>query len=245
MYQFVMIFASFSFSLLGCSLASKIIVSVLGLPATGHSLIGLSAAILNVSVHCLIFAIFTGSGKDIRELVQHYELDRQFVVRTKEFKREIFPRALYAILLLVLTTSLGGLAAVSTHWTPIIRWAHFIFAWSTFFYSAKVFLLECRAVKENGGIIERVNKAVLEKQVMIDSIGPQTVDELQWGLDVYVLGKILIFLGYNLWLPYIYLRFAVGWFRLSVWPFLGISALCLSYGYYLRFMYQRYKPGKV
>lgn len=204
-------------------------------------LLGLLAGILTVSLHCLIFAIFTGSGKDVRELVQERGLESQFIKRTKGFKKTVFPPALYAVLFVVLTTTFGGALAV-THSLPA-RILHIILAWVTFLYNLKTCFLEYRAVKENRGIIGAINRLAADMAGVASGSPAEadSTDQSELGLTIYALGKFLIFSGYNVWLPYLYLRFSVGLFRLTFWPFLAVSLILLSGGYYLKWRYQEYK----
>lgn len=223
----------------------------LDLAPSHHLLLGLTAGLLTVSLHCLVFGIFTGAGKDTRELVQDLKLDPQYVGSTKAFRRIAFPPALYGIFLVVLTTTFGG--ALSASGGTTLRWAHFLLAWTTFLYNLKAFWLEARCVRENAAILARVNqeasralithpeegKAIPEVAGMLSA----ATETLEWEAHVYALGKFLTFLGWNTWLPFIYLRFIMGYLTMPVWPFLTLSLACLGGGYYLRWRYQAYRPS--
>lgn len=239
-----------------CALALAAALAIGHLAARGiafspevHLVVGLGAAVLTVSLHCLVFAIFTGSGKDTREIVQDLHLDKDFVARTKRFKKDVFPPALYAILLLVVTTTLGG--ALGAHLSPWLRWLHLLVAWTSFLYQLKVLRLECQAVYENSQILVRVNSdaAVLSQTLPVKA--PQTpeilsdvVDDLKWETHAYALGRFLCFLAYNVWLPYIYLRFVVGYFLMPVWPYAVTSLLIWCLGFSIRKRYQSFRPER-
>jgi hypothetical protein len=219
-----------------------------GVPLSTHFLTGLIAAITAAAAHCLVFGIFTGSGKDTRELVQDLHLDPEYAKRTKAFRKKTFPGAMYAILLLLLTSILGGAAPKSYFWAL----THGVLAWVSFVYNLKTFWLEYRCIRENAAILADVNSragAVLSTQppppVSEVPLMDQATDPKEWGTHVYALGKFLSFLGYNVWLPYIYLRFTVGMggaISLPLWPFLGGSLLLLLAGWYLRAKYYEYRP---
>lgn len=215
---------------------------------SAHMMLGLSAGILTVSLHCLIFAIFTGSGKDTRLLVQDLSLNTEFVKRTKVFKRTVFPPALYAILFILITTSLGG--AVSGGRSPAwLHWVHGLVAWLTYFYNLKTFLIEARGVKENASILAQVNRVAAEA-IGASSQGGEVVvlgaeEEHEWGTHVFALGKFLCFLGFNVWLPYLYIRFIMAELRTPFLPFLALSLVCLAGGYYLRYQYRGYRPKRL
>ncbi len=222
--------------------------SSLGAQPFHHLVIGLTAAIWSVSLHCLIFAIFTGAGKDTRLLVEDLRLDPDFVKRMKAFKFTVFPPALYAIMAILAVTSLGGaLSAGSATW---LRWAHFAAAWLVFAYNSKVLLQEWRAVGENSKLLQRVNEAAASKapagaKPLYEEVAvlADAVEEFEWGTHVYAMGRFLTFLAYNTWLPYLYFRFIVGYFKMPWWPYLVLSLLLYLAGSYLTLRYRDFRPG--
>jgi len=242
-------FFGFAAVLSSILLGTSIALGYLGHPY--HLLVSLSAAFVAISAHCLIFGIFTGAGKDTRELVQDLHLNPEFVGQTKAFRKVNFPPALYAILLILLTAILGG--ALSTAGSSIWGSVHGLLAWVTFAYNIKTFWLEFRSVRENAAILRRVNseavKATLENPGLVETSlfdSPEAVDGLggyEWGSHVFALGKFLCFLGWNTYLPYIYMRFIMGMLTLPIWPFLALSGIFFSMGYFLRWKYRKYRPG--
>jgi hypothetical protein len=230
-------------------LGGSILLGYLGHSA--HLLVSLSAAFVSISAHCLIFGIFTGAGKDTRELVQDLKLNPEFVGQTKSFRKIAFPPALYAILLVLLTSILGGaLSTANSSWWSVI---HGLFAWVSFAYNVRTFRLEYRCVRENAEILKKVNREATEKTIAhpelqaienFDSV--ETVDGLggyQWGSHVFALGKFLCFMGWNTYLPYIYMKYIMGMLQLPLWPFLSLSGLFLVVGYSLRWRYRNFRPG--
>ncbi len=222
----------------------------LGLSPGHHLLVGLGGAIHSVAHHCLVFGIFTGSGKDTRELVQDLRLDPDYAAKTKAFRRFVFPVALYSILLLLITTTLGG--ALTTHSGSFIRILHLTLAWFTVLYNLRAFWIEFKAVRDNAQILGTVNEVATQVASREPALPPSevpllgtTLEKLEWGTHVYALGKFLCFLGFNAWLPFIYMRFIMGLFQTPLWPFLLASALCLLGGYYLRWRYRGYRPGEL
>src|ERR1700724_834417 len=62
-----------------------------------HFLFGLSAAILTLLVHCLIFTYFLGTGRWVKEVGLVYRFpDGGLPKTTRELKRAAFPPALIA-----------------------------------------------------------------------------------------------------------------------------------------------------
>lgn len=216
-----------------------------------HLLISLISAFLSISAHCLVFGIFTGAGKDTREIVQDLHLNPEFVGQTKSFRKITFPPALYAILLILITAILGG--AISSVAWPYFSSFHGLIAWCTFAYNLKTFWLEFRCIRQNAEILNKVNRAAAEVTTSQPNLVPPNrfdsleningVGGLEWGSHVFALGKFLCFLGWNSYLPYLYLRFIVGYLDLAVWPFVGFSAILISFGYVLRWKYRKYRPG--
>lgn len=210
-----------------------------------HLFLGLSSAILATALHCLIFGIFTGSGKDTRELVEDLSLSTEYVKKTKVYKRTIFPKALYAILFLLITTSLGGYH--SAHGMIWMRTVHGIFALFTVYYNLKTFYLEYKAIVENAEILKKVNEVASRRTSELPKVnydftpeGDEKVADLEWGTHVYAFGRFLIFLAFNTWLPYVYIRYIMGKFQLPTTPFIAAFVVLLLGGYYLKFKYKGY-----
>jgi hypothetical protein len=245
MTEFFGLSAILSSLLLGIS----IVLGYIGHPA--HLLWSLLAAFIAISAHCLIFGIFTGAGKDTRELVQDLKLNPEFVGQTKAFRKITFPPALYAILMILITAFLGG--GLSKWGSKGMALTHGLFAFLTFAYNLKTFWLEFKCVRENSVILKKVNSEAarvteahpeLASQTKFES--PEMVDGLggyHWGSHVFALGKFLCFMGWNTYLPYIYIRFIMGIIDLPVWPFVALSAVFLVGGYLLRWKYRKFRPG--
>ena len=215
-----------------------------------HLFWALAGVTAGLSAHCLIFGIFTGAGKDTRELVQDLGLNPEFTSQTKSFRKIAFPPALYCTFLIVLTAIMGGALSTSIHgW---VRWVHQGLAWVTLIYNLKTFWLEWNCIRQNAAILRTVNQAAavvttekpeLKAPETFDS--PEVVDGLggyEWGQHVFALGKFLCFLGLNAWLPYIYMRFIMAKEWVEAWPFLLFSAVFLLSGYFLRFRYRDFSP---
>lgn len=244
-------FFGFSAILSSIFLLASIVLGYLG--HAQHLLVSLLAAFISISAHCLIFGIFTGAGKDTRELVQDLHLNPEFIQQTKAFRKKTFPSALYAILMVLLVAVLGGsLSKVnSSYWITF----HGLFAWGAFLYNLKTFWLEYRCVKENSEILKQVNQEATQATLKNPSLAPVTqfddpkaVDGLggyEWGSHVFALGKFLCFLGWNTFLPYIYMRFIMGMVTLELWPFVLLSLTFFGSGYFLRWKYRQFRPAGV
>lgn len=250
MTTFFRIFVTLCGAVYAAALLSGHFGPSLGMTVSGHLLLGLSAAILCICAHCLIFAIFTGSGKDTRLLVEDLGLDKELVKRSKRVKMVVFPPALYACLFVVVAAAFGGfLSTKGATWG--LNYLHPIVGWLCFAYQIKVFIQEARAVKDNAKALDEVNAlaaaAVAQsghrqsgsEDIPVDLGAVETHD---WGTHVYALGSFLAFLGYNVWLPYFYLKVVMGLVSLPFWPF-GLScAILLGGGWYLKWKYREFRP---
>ncbi len=219
---------------------------VQGVPT--HMLWGLGTSIFAALLHCLVFAIFTGSGKDTRLLVEDLSLNQEYVKRTKAFKKEVFPPALYAIFFLLILTTLGGAASNANRaW---MGWVHGIWATFTIWYNIKTFWLEYKAIGTNSEILKDLNAKAsqvvgqqpLEPSEFTPGNDPQKVADLEWGTHVYAFARFLGFLSWNTWLVYLYFRFIMGDLRTPLWPFIVTSAFLWSAGWFLRERYKLYRP---
>lgn len=148
---------------------------------------------------------------------------------------------------MIVTTSFGGLAAARGTQGWLI--AHIAAVWITAVYNWRVLFKEAIGVRANSLLIEEVNRAALLVKPLAHSedtsneVLPGAIENLSWGVHVYALGKFLVFLGYNTWLPYLYFRYIMGLLTTPFLPFFAVSAIFFAGGYYLRFRYRRFRPG--
>src|SRR5436190_506008 len=78
-----------------------------------HFLLGLTTAMVNLLVHCVIFVYFLGTGRWVKEVKLAYDLpDEPLPKLTRELKRRVFPPALFAMLTATATGAAGAAAHV-------------------------------------------------------------------------------------------------------------------------------------
>ncbi len=210
-----------------------------------HLFWGLGSSIMATGLHCLVFGIFTGSGKDTRELVEDLSLNADYVKKTKVYKRTVFPKALYAILFLLITTSLGGYH--SAHSIPWMGTAHGFFALFSVYYNLKTFWLEYAAIRENAAILKSINQVAAERTAELPKVhygfseaGDEKVADLEWETHVHAFGRFLVFLAYNTWLPFIYIRYVMGKFQTPILPFAAVFFIFLISGNILKYKYKKF-----
>jgi hypothetical protein len=118
-----------------------------------HFLVGLSAAMLTLLVHCLIFTYFLGTGRWIKEVKLAYGLPDDPLPRlTRDLKRRVFPPALFSMLFAAATGAAGAAAHVGlSHWT-----VHATLGTLTLLVNFWTFRVEYRCLKTNAWVLEEV-----------------------------------------------------------------------------------------
>jgi hypothetical protein len=118
-----------------------------------HFLVGLTAAIVNLMVHCLIFTYFLGTGRWVKEVKLAYELpDEPWPRLTRELKRRVFPPALFAMLFAIATGAAGAAAHVQLWPWPV----HASLASLTLLVNFWAFALEYSCLKTNAQVLDQV-----------------------------------------------------------------------------------------
>jgi hypothetical protein len=147
------------FAAYGLGWASKIEAGV----RTGHPvfwfhfLLGLSAAIFTLLVHCLIFTYFLGTGRWVKEVKLAYDLpDAPLHRLTRDLKRRVFPPALFAMLTAIATGAAGAAAQVEA-WPWHVHAALGTF---TLLVNLWAFRIEYRCLQTNVGVLDEVMREV-------------------------------------------------------------------------------------
>ena len=136
--------------------------------ATVHRLSGVAAALVVLLADSIVVTYFVGTSRWCKEVVETYDLDRDFVFRSNALKRRAFPIAVTSMLTMVVVVALGGAAdpGASMQLEPIagVPWSriHLIGALVGVSYVALGFYLMWTAVWENGRVIADVVERVAE-----------------------------------------------------------------------------------
>jgi len=128
-----------------------------------HMVVGLASAVFTLMLHCLIFTYFLGTGRWVKEVAAVYQLpDHQFPKQTREFKRVVFPPALFAMLgaIAAVATGAGAQTASESFWGL----AHPIMAIVVLALNAWAYWVEYRIVSANARVIDQVMVEVERKQ---------------------------------------------------------------------------------
>jgi hypothetical protein len=122
-----------------------------------HFLFGLSAAVLTLLVHCLIFTYFLGTGRWVKEVKLAYDLpDDPLPKLTRELKRRVFPPALFAMLAVIFTGMAGAAAQVQ-----VWPWeVHATLATVTLITNLWAYRIEIECLRTNVRVLEQVLREV-------------------------------------------------------------------------------------
>jgi hypothetical protein len=122
-----------------------------------HFCLGLFTALGILLVHSIIFTYFLGTGRWVKEVGIAYKLPDQMLPKlTRELKREVFPAALFAMLIGIATAAAGaGRQLEEWHWS-----IHLVLALATLGINLWAFTVEYRCVSINAGVIDAVLEEV-------------------------------------------------------------------------------------
>jgi hypothetical protein len=122
-----------------------------------HFILGLTAAMFTLLVHCLIFTYFLGTGRWVKEVKLAYDLpDAPLPRLTRDLKRRVFPPALFAMLAAIATGAAGAAAQVEA-WP----WqAHASLGTLTLLINLWAFRIESYCLRTNVGVLDDVMREV-------------------------------------------------------------------------------------
>lgn len=126
--------------------------------ATVHRLTGLVAALGVVFVESIIVTYFIGTSRWIKEVVETYRFDPQFVIESNRLKRRTFPWALAGMLAVVGVISLGAASDPPARLANPQAWAqwHLMGAIAGVAFIAWTYFVAWNNVVANHAIIERL-----------------------------------------------------------------------------------------
>lgn len=119
--------------------------------AARHILVALGTVVVGLFSQSMTMFFFIGTGKEIKEASQQ---NAEVVERTKQFKKQVFPTAMYAMAVLMVTFIMGG--GVASGKTP--RWLHLGMAIASIAMYGRAYWVQLRAMMENAELMERYLK---------------------------------------------------------------------------------------
>ncbi|MGH9423894.1 MAG: hypothetical protein ACRD3J_28215 [Thermoanaerobaculia bacterium] len=137
------------------------LLSIAGLIATGvvgfmaspghaaqHIFCALATVILGLFSQSMTMFFFIGTGKEIKDAAKN---DAEVVQRTKAFKMKVFPTAMYAMAVLMVTFIMGG--GVASGKTP--HWLHLSLFIASLAMYCRAYWIQLQAMVENAGLMEK------------------------------------------------------------------------------------------
>jgi len=138
------------------TIAALIATGVFGFMATPvhaakHIFFALGTVVLGLFSQSMTMFFFIGTGKEIKEKSNQ---NAEAVQRTKAFKSQVFPAAMYAIAILMVTFIMGG--GVPSGKTP--RWLHDALSVGSIVLFGRAYYVQLKAMDENARLMEKYLK---------------------------------------------------------------------------------------
>ena len=132
--------------------------------ATAHRLTGLAAALSVVLVHSIVVTYLIGTSRWCKEVVQTYALPAELIRRSATIKRQTFPWALSAMLVVVGVIALGAASDPGTGRPDTAAWTHwhFLAALAGLAWIAAASYAEWLYIQNNHRLIDEVMQEVEE-----------------------------------------------------------------------------------
>lgn len=116
-----------------------------------HILFALVTVVVGLFSQSMTMFFFIGTGKELKEKVKGGGDEDAVVRQTKAFKSRVFPAAMYAIAVLMITFIMGGGVALGK--TP--RWLHQTLAIASVVMLGRAYWIQLRAMDENAKLMEK------------------------------------------------------------------------------------------
>lgn len=119
-----------------------------------HVYLALPSFLLGILGHSMTMFYFIGTGKVVREAVQEAGLEGDWIARTKEFKQQTFPAAMWAMGFIMATSILGG--AVDTG--HLAGWIHGLLGIGVLVTGARAVVAQTVCISSNLDLLDGLDK---------------------------------------------------------------------------------------
>jgi hypothetical protein len=138
------------------TIAGLAVTIVMGFRATpahqaDHIIIAIVTVVIGLFSQSMTMFFFIGTGKELKDKSNQ---DAEVVQRTKAFKSRVFPTAMYAMAVIMVTFIMGG--GVGSGKTP--KWLHDALAAASLLMFLRAYWVQIHAMHENAGLMERYLK---------------------------------------------------------------------------------------
>jgi hypothetical protein len=116
-----------------------------------HIMVALVTVVVGLFSQSMTMFFFIGTGKELKE---KSEQDPSVVARTKAFKTQVFPAAMWAMAIIMVTFITGG--GVGSGRTPL--WLHNALSAASIVLYGRAYWIQIRAMNENATLMERYLK---------------------------------------------------------------------------------------
>ena len=135
------------------TIAGLIATIVMGFRATpahaaDHIIVAIVTVVIGLFAQSMTMFFFIGTGKELKDASQQ---DPDIVQRTRAFKSRVFPAAMWAMAVIMVTFITGG--GVGTRKTPL--WLHDALAALSILMYARAYWIDIRAMNENANLMAR------------------------------------------------------------------------------------------
>lgn len=214
--------------LVGVALAGLLAALYTGIISTGsligsgletHRKLALGGAILVVLVHSVVFVYLIGTGRAIKDATRDHDVDPDLYREHVGYKWRAAPWALACTVATVATSVLGGALEGGE-----AGWLHPLAAVVTLLCNLFGLPAEYRAIRDNGGLLDRLAMATRARNLVKIAAGQDPAPPLS---PLSPTGWFLV-MAVSAWLPWLYVRFIMGRSELPALPFAVVSAVFLA-----------------
>ena len=121
-----------------------------------HFLFGFFTTFLVTLAQSMIMFYFIGTGRQVKDLMADHPARNEFIQRTKRFKAEVFPSAMWAMLFTMATMIIGGGVHTRVAWTPPLL--HALLAAASLYFNIMAFWKEAKYMVENNVLMEELDR---------------------------------------------------------------------------------------
>jgi hypothetical protein len=135
------------------TVAGLIVTIVMGFQANpahaaDHIVVAIVTVVIGLFSQSMTMFFFIGTGKELKE---KSNMDAAVLQRTRAFKSKVFPTAMYAMAVIMVTFIMGG--GVGSGKTP--RWLHDALAVASLLMFLRAYWVQIHAMHENASLMER------------------------------------------------------------------------------------------
>lgn len=209
---------------LGVACTTGLAVSCFSANPGPHFVFALIATVITLLVHSLVMLYILGTSRSLQEAVDAHGLDPEILVWTRTAKQRVMPLLGAAALTTVAAAIVGG--GVDTGRVPPL--VHGGLSALAVVLNVWAFGRQILVIGQNSIVI-----ADVKKKIAVDDIF-DVIEEAPCAEDglppAYVTGRNLVFIGVNIWAPWIYMVLVMRMRGIPTLPFAVVSVAAIAAG---------------